>query len=258
MEFKKKKICYVQKIIHTSKKKKKKFRKHWQLIPNNDCVDVVSDEETSTNVRNGYECSPSANSSVSNDALPLCNPGQSASLLLESESNTTSRPATTCLGLLEEWLRQGCNDEYEYDYEYKAVSQKGSEEQNKEEDDNNNDAEEGSFTVDYAWINSELEKMELAEMEKKAREGCHKKRIDGNNVCAPPVVSLPMPVQMPVSMNVPLNWMNTNYAMPVVTMPVLHFPYQAYAAPNVVNAPIPETRINGTNVYINEQFRYFA
>jgi len=122
-----------------------------------DCVEGTSDEETNSNLNNcnngtlepsGYASSPSVDSCVSNDdTLPPCNPGVNTSLVIGSERSGSARPIT-CLSLLRDW----------------------SGETNESDSDETSDLHhnnEQTFEVNYAWINSELEKIETVRNEKK-------------------------------------------------------------------------------------------
>ncbi|ETO28281.1 hypothetical protein RFI_08853 [Reticulomyxa filosa] len=192
---------------------------------NGDCTDNNSDEETSGNVRNGYMSSPSSGSSVaSNDALPPCNPGDSCSLV-GCENNTSTRSSLTCLSVLENW----CGESH--------TNESDANETDKE------DCDEETFEINYAWINEELEKLEILETQKKINESWQR-GIDFN---VAPVVPMPVHMQMPMSMDTSLPWVHANYALPMVAMPMIRFPYQAYVGPNVSNACIAVHP--GPNVY---------
>jgi len=70
-------------------------------------------------------------------------------------------------------------------------------------------------------------------------------------------MSLPVQVQMPVSMGVSLPWVNVNCVPPVVAMPMIHYAYQTYVAPNVnVAFAANSIPMRDANIYANEQIRY--
>jgi len=129
-----------------------------------------------------------------------------------SETNATGRPALTCLSLLEDWCGQ--------------ISDNGSEDE-RNTSTQKDECDEESFVVDYALINAELEMM--------AKEKSTPQHVSVG--VTPPIVPLPDQVQIPVSVNPPLPLPgNANYAIPMVTMPMMHFPYQTCVFPNVVVA----------------------